>query len=984
MSKITFITTAAFLTIFTLFSFGQGTIRGKVTDATTGDIVFGVRIETSANGTPKRTKTDFDGLYSLPIPAGTYTIKFSQKTEGYIDQEQTVTVTDGNVTELNVQLATSIQQVDGVEVVYVKTTGGSDEAIDKAKREAVGATDGTGSQKMNEQGQSDAADAAKSVTGLSVVGKVVYVRGLGDRYTKTILNSMEIPGLDPDRNAVQLDIFPTTVIDKITVYKTFVPNLAGDFTGGLVDIITKDFPTERTMYFKGGLGYNTQATFNSNYIGYKGSPLDVLGFGAGARKLPFSKLTQIPDPTSGDQGLTTLTSLFDPVMAAEPKGNFLNQSYAFSLGNQFNNLGKDSLDYGYNFVLNYRNSHNFYETAQFNEYRKDQEASETQLFADRTSQGAVAENDVLLTALLGQSLKFKKNSKLSFTLFHIQNGNSSTSRVRQNNFESNPGILEKTSLQYTRRSVSNANISGVHIFDKWRYDWKVTPTYSRISDPDLRSTVLEILEDPGPNGEDVYSFTPAVGSEIRRIYRDLTEFNASGRFDATYKFKMDTAAKSKRVSKIKVGAMNTYKTRSFDIYDLNFRPEKLTTFSSDPNWYFQEENIWTPEKDSGIYVTGQTEPANNFNASINVAGAYIMNELPITEAFKATYGVRAEHALYKYTGQNNSATQIFNDSIVLNQLSILPSVNLVYKIEKKADSVHYARYTNFRAAYTQTVARPSFKEKSIAQIYDPIQGRRYNGNIDLLQTRVHNADLRWEYFFGRTELVSASAFYKRFINPIEIVAFDVAPSEVKPVNAGVADVYGAELELRKAVGFNKKGKEHLNLVLGSNFTYIVSRINMNQVMLNKGTELVSEKSLREENAREGEVISDYRPMFGQSPYIVNGFVTFRNDSLGLVMNLSYNVQGKRLAVIGVGKLPDVYEQPFHSLNLKVSKTFGEDNRWKGSLSAQNLLMNARRRSYESFGDTGEIDDRLYDYFYQGMTISGSIAFKITGKKVKKK
>ena len=80
------------------------------------------------------------------------------------------------------------------------------------------------------------------------------MRGLGDRYTKTILNGMEIPGLDPDRNSVQMDIFPATVIDNITVYKTFTPNLSGDFTGGLVDITTKDFPAGQIFYVNASLG----------------------------------------------------------------------------------------------------------------------------------------------------------------------------------------------------------------------------------------------------------------------------------------------------------------------------------------------------------------------------------------------------------------------------------------------------------------------------------------------------------------------------------------------------------------------------------------------------------------------------------------------------------------------------------------------------------------------------------------------------------
>ena len=380
------------------------------------------------------------------------------------------------------------------------------------------------------------------------------------------------------------------------------------------------------------------------------------------------------------------------------------------------------------------------------------------------------------------------------------------------------------------------------------------------------------------------------------------------------------------------------------------------------------------DSDQGTYGKGERQLANSFVASQNVTGAYVMNELPITKNFKATYGVRVEHATNNYTGQNNVGDVKYENERVLDELSILPSVNLVYKIKKAKSDSTTGRNTNIRAAYAKTVARPSFKEKSISQIYDPIQGRRYNGNIDLLQTEIHNADLRYEYFFGRTELISASVFYKHFINPIEVVANVAAPSEVQPVNAGVADVYGAEFEIRKALGF--KDQPHISLVAGANFTYVLSRIDMNKVKTTVGGVEYTEKEVRELNARDGEVIGDFRPMSGQSPYIINGFLTFKNDSLGLTLNASYNVQGKKLAVIGVGSLPDVYEQPFHSLNLKVSKAFGEDNKWKASVSGKNLLASKRSKYYESFDATPQI----YELFNQGVQITGSISYIFQGKK----
>jgi hypothetical protein len=141
---------------------------------------------------------------------------------------------------------------------------------------------------------------------------------------------------------------------------------------------------------------------------------------------------------------------------------------------------------------------------------------------------------------------------------------------------------------------------------------------------------------------------------------------------------------------------------------------------------------------------------------------------------------------------------------------------------------------------------------------------------------------------------------------------------------------------------------------------------------------MTEKEVRQANARDGEVIGDYRSMYGQSPYIINAFANFSNDSLYLSCNISYNVQGKKLAVIGVGGVSDVFEQPFHSLSLKVSKGFGKvlegesAPRWTASITGRNLLNQARRRWYESFN----AESQVFDYLHRGIIVSAAISYTI--------
>jgi TonB-dependent receptor len=963
----------------------QEIVRGTVTDSKSGEPVVDAIVAVNGKG---KMRTDLDGVYSLSLVPGKYTLKFTQSLDGYLEEVREIEVVAGEVLIVDIKMSNSLTEVEGVKVVATAPPT-SDKAIDEERSKAKGATDIVGNEAMQKKGIRDAATAVATTPGASVEdGKNVYIRGLGDRYTKTILNGMDIPGLDPDRNSVQLDIFPTVLVDKITVFKTFTPNLTGDFTGGLIDIETKNFPTRKTIYAKAGLGYNTFATFNPEFISYQGGALDFLGFDDGTRELKINPKLPIPYPTTGnleDAAVTeAATRSFSGTMATEKAFAFMNQNYAFGIGNQkdfYTNKGSaDSsrVTYGYNFVMNYRSSNTYFADVEYNEFIKDPDLTQDELFRDRTSRGEQTESNVLWTALLGQSIKFGK-SKFALTFFHTQNGTSSAASLTEKNYDSNQAVLLKQGLQYSQRSVSNANLTGTHYLDeknKWKLIWKLSPTLSRISDPDIRSTAIELSDESIPGQDPIYLWEESAGADVRRIFRSLNEYNLSGRFDFERKF---TVWKDSLNSTISFGGLTTYKNRSFDTYEYVFRLYNMSNVvPNDPNFFFQEENIWTPETNQGTYATGQQEKANIYEANQMINAAYVMNELPVTEAFSATYGARVERNVNRYTGQDNTGLIKYENEVVLNKINVLPSVNMVYKLKNEGDSVRFKRNANFRMAYTQTVARPSFREISISQIYDPIQGRRYNGNINLEQTLIHNADFRWEYFFGRTEIISASAFYKRFINPIEIVANVAAPNEFTPVNAGTADIYGAEFEFRKALFFNDKSKEHLRFVLGGNFTYVLSRIDMNKVETVVGGITMTEKEVREMNARNGEVIGDYRTMYGQSPYIINAFANFDNDSLFLSCNVSYNVQGKKLAVIGVGGLPDVFERPFHALSIKVSKGFGKMHegesapRWSASLTGRNLLNQARRRYYESYNATPQI----FDYLNRGMSISAAISYTI--------
>ena len=178
-------------------------------------------------GTSYGASTDFDGKFQISAPAGTYTLTISFIGYNPIQVTDVIIKSDNvNVLKL-IQLSANAISLNTVTIsaVVERSTEG---ALLTVKKRSPILMDAISSQSFKKSADGNAAAAAKRIPGVSIEGgKYVYIRGLGDRYTKTQLNSMDIPGLDPDRNAIQMDIFPTNIIDNIKILKSFSSNLVG-------------------------------------------------------------------------------------------------------------------------------------------------------------------------------------------------------------------------------------------------------------------------------------------------------------------------------------------------------------------------------------------------------------------------------------------------------------------------------------------------------------------------------------------------------------------------------------------------------------------------------------------------------------------------------------------------------------------------------------------------------------------------------------
>ncbi|QNK77188.1 TonB-dependent receptor [Winogradskyella sp. PAMC22761] len=912
-----------FFAILLSFSFVSaqetGTVTGKIFDGEFNDVLpfANVIVQNSSTG----TTTDFDGEYKLTLDAGTYTLVYSFV--GYETKAiSEVVITANNVTEVNVTLNPSSAALSEV-VITTSVRRNTEESVLNLQRNSAVLLDGLSIESIKKSGASNIASAIKSVPGVSVQdGKFVYVRGLGDRYTKSILNGMDIPGLDPDKNTVQMDIFPTNILENIIVKKSGSADLPADFTGGVVDIITKDFPSKKAISFSLSTSYNPDMTFNSNYVTYKGSGTDFLGFDNGDRDLPITPTTSIPNPaSSNNSSLESITRSFNSTLATEQKSSLPNFSLGFNYGNQFD-IGDNRL--GLIASINYKNDTKFYEGFENGVYQKNEDRSVNELRFDRRQIGDLGENNVLLSGLVGLSYK-TDNSKYNFNVLHIQSGESRAALFTQNTEISNDIDVDKDNLEYTQRSLTNFLIGGQHSLaeNDFIIDWKVSPSISRVYDKDVRLTTFII------NNDGSTSISSDAGFP-QRLWRDLEEVNATAKVDFTKKYNLFN-----NQAALKFGALASYKQRNYDIYkyEVAFRSVNTSGFDGDPNAILDPSNIWTPETNSGSYIRGNFEPANSYESTQNTAAVYVSNEFKITDKLKSIIGVRAEYFTTLFTGQNNSGTEIYDNEQTIEEFDLFPSANFIYEANEKS---------NIRLSYFRSVARPSFKESSVVQISDLLTGITFLGNIDLQPSYINNFDARYEFFGEKAQMFAISGFYKRFKDPIELVAYSfVAPNQFTPRNSPEAQVLGLEFEGRKNFSFISESLSDLSLNV--NVSIIDSKIEMAK---GEGQEYES----RQQFARDGETIDDTRELQGQSPFLVNVGLNYNNTDSGFETGIFYNVQGKTLEVVGFGQNPDVYTQSFNSLNFNLSKSFGKDNRSKLSLKVDNILNDDKLSQYESYGD----------------------------------
>jgi TonB-dependent receptor len=939
-----------------------GTIAGKAINSATGRGVAGATVK--AVGSDRTATSDLDGAYRLTsVPTGNVNIAVAR--DGFRPLTvANVSVAADETAQLDVPLTPADDRIVTLSAVAVSANAiaGSDIGLLGERQKATAVSDAIGADQFSRLAIGDAAEAMTKVTGASLVdGKYVLIRGLGDRYSNTLLNGVAVPTADPDKRAVQMDQFPADLIESITTAKSFTPDQPGAFSGGSVNVKTKSFPEQ--FFFSLGtsvaLSYNSNTT-RADILTAPGHSGDNLAHGASDRAAPDLPTT-LPNPTlariRAQEGNFAPAEQLDAASKAFDNRGYYpgttkadpNFGASFAVGDRIT-WGDGEKIFGYTASLTYDRTFEHYENAEKNRYSGIVGAVQPKLlltsdraqlsygkaasFPSFTPPLGVTSSSRLVSwgAFSKLALRPSLNHEVTLDLFHTQSADDRVQRgVGEQAFDYAGAVDEVYSILYTQRSIASAQLAGKSLFPSWhdlQVEWHVSKSRSTQDQPDYRT--LSVYYEPATG-----TFINATGVQPNRFFRELDEDSKEAGVDFTLPFNLVA-----REARLKFGTVASKGERSYgeQRFQWSLVPHshaELEAFPGPVGIVARTANSVT----FGNTITRLQEP-NNYEADQRIGGSYAMVDLPVTARLRAITGARFERT--KMEARPVRIPGVNPRDGIIDQTDALPAAGFIFAATPTS---------NVRLAYGRTIARPTFKELTDIRYEDVFTLDTYVGNPELRLTKIDNVDLRWELFPRRGETIAVSAFYKRMRDPIEVV-FRPQAGSIQPQNVERGEVYGVELEFRRRLDF--LGQAFAPFSFGSNLALIASSVTI------PAAEMASIR-LQEPNAR------GKRELLGQSPYVFNADLTWQGRRTGSAATMSFNVVGPRLSLVQFGSIPDVYEQPAPMLNFVFTQRV-----WRGlrlKFSAKNLLDPDRKKTI------GLIDRELiYERYRTGRTFSLSATY----------
>lgn len=855
---------------------GNGVLRGQVISKETQKPIAGAQIFIS--GIPQEIKTDVHGKFSVKVPAGDYSLSIIHK--------EFSTLTKSNITiaasaELDSQYSLAPVGLELPEHVVIEPNlAGNLASVMEEQKTTSAVTSVLGSEQITRNGDSDAAGALRRATGLTLVGgKFAYIRGLGERYSTTLLNNASIPSPDPTRRVVPLDLFPTSVLQGIAIQKSYSVDRPAEFAGGTIELRTRTVPDEFFFNLNYQLGINEGTTFEDG-LSYKGGSLDFLGADDGTRALPAS----LEQALTGNNVLRPQTS-FNPsgftnaqldTFGKDLSGTWdihqqslgPDQRISLGLGDKFK--FKD-FSFGYTGALRWSDAWDA-QQEQLKEYAVN--GDKLDLIGDYVLDKT--EREVQSNAYLGLEASYLEKHTLHGSATMLRQ-TLDEARITQGYTDADATTIKRSRLRQIENSLIVGQFGGEHEWDRFyniKTDWLITKAVAGRTSPNERGYRYDLIDDQ------FYFSRRADSNQIN--FSDLSDEDESYRFDVTIPLNLHQNVEAS----LKSGFIDQTKHRDSAIRRFSFSPVGSTGRNPEVLGQSSLEHVLSDQNigAQGFALGEVTRATDNYKAEQTLFSYYGQGDINLFKQFRFTGGVRVE--------ENNQQVKTFelfnlnNKPILsgLNQIDLLPAVATTWIINEQQQ---------LRASYSETLSRPDFREISPAPFTDPGNDRETIGNPNLDQTSVTNYDLRYEYYFSDTENFSLGFFNKDLINPIEKILLPGPGGLLTLENAATANVYGIEAEIMKNLDFILPALE--NYYIGANYTWSASEI------------ILKPENLKTQT-------TNYRPLEGHSPYVVNLQLGYNNPNSETIATLLYNRVGARITEVGSLGAPDKYEQPVNQVD----------------------------------------------------------------------
>lgn len=932
LKKTIFLSVACFL--FSYLSQAQkGRISGKVLSARTGEALIGASVTLTPGN--KSAQTDQNGFFAFSgLAKGTYSLSSSYV--GYKSKSlPDISLNEDEALSVDIVL----DRAGDLGAVVVKSTGGLNrprESVSSlliAQKNSASVSDGVSAEAIRRTPDRNSGDVLRRVPGASLQeDRFAVIRGLNDRYNAAFINGAPLPSSESDRKAFAFDIFPSNMLDNLIIYKTATPDMPAEFAGGQIVINTKGIPNENFQSFSVGMGFNTVTTFRDKKY-YDGGQFDFLGID-NTRALPASFPDIAAFKAMPVRDRNKYAARFQPRNWGLLNKNALpNTSLQYILGRNFQRKQKDFM--GLLFSVSYN------KTLSRNEGTRTFFAPEYENQAQRIYTEDNYNTQTLLGAIANLSFKFSNNHSLSFkNLFSINSDDRVLTREGKDDAINEPDRYTRSfALWFTSNRILTNQLIGEHYFPTPKIKLNWTASYSSIARdvPALRRMVydsvagsdawLAKLLDPNPVDNDNTAGLTFYSTNREKVY--------NARFDVS----RNVIFSDKFQSLFKVGGYFQQRDRTFNPRLLAFCNFNTPTFDvsilqQNPAVVFGQNNIgYLSGGRTGLTLKDITEIRDLYTAGTDLYSAYAMTDQRFGKKLRLIYGVRLEQFRQKLNAEFNAFTPVRVNTLTTD---LLPSANLVFSPTTKQ---------NIRLCYSKTLNRPEFRELAPFLFRDYTIRYAIFGDTSLVRATIDNFDFRYEIFPGKAQIFSVSAFHKRFINPIELISARNQDRTLTYRNTPSATLTGAELEFRALLGeWVGSGSPVWNrLTVFGNFTWVTSKVDL------KITDTSNYFS------RTG------RPIQGQSPYVLNGGITYVDDDRGISSTLSVNRYGQRIFLASNGDQfqngvliePNLWENGRTQLDFQFSKSFPKKN-LELRLNVKDILAQTLF-FYEDINNNGKFD-----------------------------